>query len=110
MNMEKLQRILGRIPLHLVIILLCLIWIIPTVGLLVTSFRPLQDINASGWWTAFNPRTQATGAYADWCASCHGDTGDEVPGVTLSDPAVSGQYNRSLRLLALLRSDHPDLG
>lgn len=110
MNMEKLRRFLGRIPLHLVIIGLCLIWIIPTLGLLVTSFRPLQDINTTGWWTAFSPRIQATGAYADWCASCHGDAGDEVAGVDLADPAVSAPFNRSLRLLAFLRSEHPDLG
>jgi alpha-glucoside transport system permease protein len=35
---------------------LCLLWTIPTLGLLVTSFRDREDIITSGWWTAvLNP-------------------------------------------------------
>jgi alpha-glucoside transport system permease protein len=33
--------------------ILCLLWIVPTFGLLVTSFRTTDDINSSGWWTVF---------------------------------------------------------
>lgn len=33
-------------------ILIAIVWTIPTVGLLVTSFRPQRDILTSGWWTA----------------------------------------------------------
>lgn len=33
--------------------LLVLIWLIPTVGLFVTSFRDKDQIIASGWWNAF---------------------------------------------------------
>ncbi|WP_265521667.1 carbohydrate ABC transporter permease [Oerskovia flava] len=32
-------------------ILLAILWTVPTVGLLVTSFRPQIDILSSGWWT-----------------------------------------------------------
>ncbi|NLE52906.1 MAG: carbohydrate ABC transporter permease [Chloroflexi bacterium] len=49
-------RFLGRIPLHAALILLILIWVLPTVGLLISSFRPQQDIMTSGWWSAIkNP-------------------------------------------------------
>jgi alpha-glucoside transport system permease protein len=34
-------------------IVIALLWTIPSVGLLVTSFRPELDIRRSGWWTVF---------------------------------------------------------
>ena len=39
---------------------LCLIWIIPTLGLLVTSFRQEDAVNTSGWWTAIASPFKAT--------------------------------------------------
>jgi alpha-glucoside transport system permease protein len=37
-------------------VVLCLLWSIPTLGLLVTSFRTRDDVLSTGWWTAlFNP-------------------------------------------------------
>ena len=36
------------------IAIILVIWLLPTVGLLVTSFRPLSLINTTGWWTVFN--------------------------------------------------------
>lgn len=35
----------------IVMVLLCILWTIPTLGLLVSSFRKVDDINGSGWWT-----------------------------------------------------------
>ncbi|GAG65379.1 unnamed protein product [marine sediment metagenome] len=43
--------IFSRGTLHLVIIAVALIWILPSVGLLVTSFRSRADVAATGWWT-----------------------------------------------------------
>ncbi len=38
-------------------VVIAVLWTIPTLGLLVTSFRPESDINTSGWWTFFtNPQ------------------------------------------------------
>ena len=40
----------------LVMLLVVMIWLLPTVGLLVTAFRPQLDSVQSGWWTAiFDP-------------------------------------------------------
>ena len=46
-------RWLGRLPLHAALILITLIWMLPTVSLLVNSFRPESEILTSGWWNAF---------------------------------------------------------
>ena len=37
-------------------IIIAILWTTPTFGLLITSFRPPESINTSGWWTIFtNP-------------------------------------------------------
>ena len=51
---------LRRGPLHLAIVAICLIWMVPTVGLLVSSFRPANLVSTTGWWTAFTPPFQFT--------------------------------------------------
>jgi len=51
--MKKLISILSSVPLNLVIIMAAFIWILPSVGLLITSFRSSADVAASGWWTVF---------------------------------------------------------
>jgi alpha-glucoside transport system permease protein len=33
--------------------LIAILWTIPTIGLLITSFRPQIDIRTSGWWTVW---------------------------------------------------------
>ena len=34
-----------------ILLILCLAWSIPTIGLLITSFRNRDVVNRSGWWT-----------------------------------------------------------
>ncbi|MFP4394461.1 MAG: carbohydrate ABC transporter permease [Anaerolineales bacterium] len=54
--MKKMHDFLAEFPLHLVIIVITLIWITPSVGVIVNSLRPAQRMRASGWWTVFvNP-------------------------------------------------------
>ncbi len=48
-------RLLARLPLHAVVILLCLLWFVPSLGLLVSSLRPKAAILSSGWWTSLSP-------------------------------------------------------
>jgi alpha-glucoside transport system permease protein len=45
---------LPKAPLHIVILLIMVLWSIPTIALLVSSFRDPTEIASSGWWTAFN--------------------------------------------------------
>ncbi|WP_374970276.1 carbohydrate ABC transporter permease [Terrabacter sp. BE26] len=43
-------------PVRIGLLVLCVAWMIPALGMLVNSFRPRDEQFASGWWTAFfNP-------------------------------------------------------
>ena len=42
-----------------VLILICTIWLIPTLGVFITSFRDSQDIFNSGWWAVFPHKEDA---------------------------------------------------
>ncbi|MCP4208036.1 MAG: carbohydrate ABC transporter permease [Shimia sp.] len=43
---------------NLSVVLLVALWLFPTVGLLVSSFRTADQISASGWWKALFPSEQ----------------------------------------------------
>lgn len=40
---------------HLALAVLMLVWLIPTIGLFINSFRPAQDVASSGWWNGLLP-------------------------------------------------------
>lgn len=46
----------GAILVNLALALLVLIWLVPTIGLLISSFRDRFNIQTSGWWTVFPHR------------------------------------------------------
>ncbi|MDP9271176.1 MAG: carbohydrate ABC transporter permease [Chloroflexota bacterium] len=48
-------RIRGRLGLHTILIVLMIIWLIPTIGLAINSFRPGELAGSTGWWTALFP-------------------------------------------------------
>ncbi len=49
-----------RILMHAVIAILVLIWVIPTLGMLVSSFRQASDVLNTGWWTVFKSPLEVT--------------------------------------------------
>ena len=50
----RLVRFISRSPVHIALLFISVIWLVPTVGLAITSFRPRDQIQATGWWTTFN--------------------------------------------------------
>ncbi|MEA2519264.1 MAG: alpha-glucoside transport system permease protein [Chloroflexota bacterium] len=46
----RIVRALNKTPIHIGLGIVAIIWLAPTIGLLVTSFRPRSDIQATGWW------------------------------------------------------------
>lgn len=103
---KKLNRIFRALPVNLALILMCVLWVVPTLGLFVTSFRDKEDVRNSGWWAILTPKPVTGEAeYTTYCASCHGKSGNALPQIDLSDPAVVNQYTRSYQLLAMLKKD-----
>ncbi len=47
------------------LIFLCIVWSIPTVGMLVTSFRDKDAVSSSGWWQAYKTPSAFTLANYD---------------------------------------------
>ena len=44
--------------MHISVVLLVALWLFPTLGLFVSSFRTGEQIGASGWWSALFPAEQ----------------------------------------------------
>jgi len=51
---ERLLKLTSRGVVHLILLAFGVAWIVPSLGLLATSFRSRADIAASGWWTTMN--------------------------------------------------------
>jgi alpha-glucoside transport system permease protein len=56
----RILRILGKAPVHLVLVLVGLLWLVPTLGLLLTSLLAPEDLVSGGWWQIFSKPSLAT--------------------------------------------------
>jgi alpha-glucoside transport system permease protein len=81
----KRQKVLSSVLVNGVLILICLIWILPTVGIFITSWRASQDIFTTGWWTVFPHQT-----YVD-SGQIHVDPSVDVNSA-MSLPGIPGKY------------------
>jgi len=68
----KILRGVARAPVHLVLVVLGALWIVPTVGLFITSILPASALASKGWWQIFSKPSIATWANYDAMFHNHG--------------------------------------
>jgi alpha-glucoside transport system permease protein len=51
---SKVVHVLGRTPVYMVVVVLGLLWLVPTFGLLFTSLITPAQISSTGWWEALS--------------------------------------------------------
>ncbi|PZM11970.1 carbohydrate ABC transporter permease [Rhizobium tubonense] len=95
----------ARLFVHFAVLLIVIIWLVPTLGIFVTALRDKDQITVSGWWTAFVGSSQTTavrlagadkqqqdGAGYVIAGSVFGDGGSlgkvQAFGVKIQDPAA----------------------
>jgi alpha-glucoside transport system permease protein len=57
---KKVVRIAAKTPVHLILVVVGLLWLVPTFALFFTSLLPPQLINTTGWWKVFAHPSLAT--------------------------------------------------
>jgi len=56
----RFLRRLGRSPLHVLLVVLGLLWLVPTIGLFLTSLLSAEDYLEGGWWQVFSEPSKFT--------------------------------------------------
>ena len=54
------RRLWDQWPVKVAIIVICTLWLIPTIGLLLSSVRTTALIESEGWWTFFSKPFETT--------------------------------------------------
>jgi alpha-glucoside transport system permease protein len=57
---ERFRAFVGKRVVQGVLVVVALFWMIPGIGLLVTSFRPIERFAESGWWSVITEPGQMT--------------------------------------------------
>jgi alpha-glucoside transport system permease protein len=65
----KILRALARTPLQILLIVIGLMWLVPTVGLFITSILPASASASKGWWQIFAHPSLAT--FSNYSALFH---------------------------------------
>jgi len=83
MESGKRQKLLGSLFFNGTLLLLVILWTIPTLGIFVSSFRNRNDIAVSGWWNVFPHREwKVTREIDPFAAGLNPDGIMEVEGVS----------------------------
>ena len=56
----RVLRWVGKAPIHILLVFVGLLWLVPTIGLFLTSLFAPEDVNNLGWWKIFTKPSLAT--------------------------------------------------
>ncbi len=56
----KVLRVLGKAPVHAVLLVVGVVWLVPTIGLFFTSLLAPEDFQTKGWWQVFSAPSKLT--------------------------------------------------
>jgi alpha-glucoside transport system permease protein len=65
----KILRALARTPLQILLAIIAVLWLVPTIGLFVTSIVPQSAVSTAGWWKIFAHPSLAT--FSNYSALLH---------------------------------------
>ena len=56
----RIVRVVGKAPVHLLLVVVALTWLVPTFGLFITSLLAPEDFQEQGWWQIFTEPAKVT--------------------------------------------------
>ena len=56
----KVVRVLGKAPIHVILVVVGILWLMPALGLFFTSLLSAEDIGNQGWWQVFAEPSKVT--------------------------------------------------
>jgi alpha-glucoside transport system permease protein len=56
----SILRVAAKAPLQILVAVIGLLWLIPTIGLFLTSILPAEAFTTKGWWQIFSKPSEAT--------------------------------------------------
>jgi alpha-glucoside transport system permease protein len=86
------SRLFSAVLINGVLALICILWLVPLLGLLVSSFRERSDIITSGWWTVFPHQEYVNTSQVQLTKGLPLDQPIQVEGQTVSDDQLRAGY------------------
>jgi len=68
----KIVRVLGKAPVNIILIVIGVLWLVPSLGLLLTSLLSPLDFQVKGWWQVFSAPHKLT--WSNYDAIFHNHT------------------------------------
>ncbi|MEA2386879.1 MAG: alpha-glucoside transport system permease protein, partial [Thermoleophilaceae bacterium] len=57
---QRVLRIVAKAPIHIILVIIGVLWLVPTLGLFFTSLLAPERFNESGWWQILSKPSLAT--------------------------------------------------